>query len=1033
MKNFSRFFFAVTLIVLLAAGTMWGQTVVFPGNSLSGSFGAWGGTGHFYSPTFNVNAPGGVDITYYDIDVSQFTEGNVWSLKGVALPGVSKQPTMTSIDPQNNSVWCNILNMEVASGVDWKGNAISTLGPDGIVRTSDDTRHQGTQDWYRPMTGGKIDGPADGPYYNNESYITPNLRFPSAPARTASELNSYDFRLRILPTGANTYTYEMWFRKHIAASNIEGCAWCNCGVWNHAMNNCIGDAAWRKFSHGSTDVFPISNIDLSSVHVFMGLGNFQDPATHSLTWGRIEVTGTPTSIYTVNVTVKQSDGTTPINGVYLRFSQNNFNTFVTATTDINGVATKDLAAGTWKISASYQNTSTIQTMIVGTDPDPVFYTSDCRAQVYKHDGTALSGVRVLFSPTSGFGNYVSVNTDAGGLAKTELFPGTMYLKAIVSSTSNVQSVALTGDGKTSGQGSLVAFYTSEMQAQVNNHLSAGIAGVLVQFSPTSGFGNYVSVNTDGSGLAKTELFPGTCYIRANYRNGSATQSTVLAGNGMSGGAFSLVIFYTTGVTAVVKSCMTGNVVPGASFRFNPGTTESGTWVTGSAQELFAGTWYVAVDIYGNVRNAQTVSVPGNNTAAGQTLIVTFLTTRVTGGTGTFYMDPSPTGQYNYFRLGPFTSASVIELLPGSYYVKKNSTNGHYANGTIVGPYAISGCSFILPHQVTLKTSAGVGIPNVTVSYNNNGGGAWLNTTTDANGVATIPGGQNFVDLRNYNLGTTGWVNTGGADITFYTTAVTAEVRSCVTGNVVPGASFRFNPGTSEGGNWITGSPQELLAGTWYVAVDIYGNVRNAQTPTIPGNNTTAGQTLTVTFLTTQVTGSGAGTFYIDPSQTGQYDYYRLGPFTTASVIELLPGSYYFKNNSTTAHKSNGTIIGPFAISGCSMAGVGVPAPRIAEEQSELIPADLVPTEFGLAQNYPNPFNPSTTLRYALPVDATVTLEVYDILGEKVAQLVNGPVVAGYHDVVFDATNLPSGIYFYRMSAAANGNYFTRIEKMMLLK
>ncbi|MCX6243102.1 MAG: right-handed parallel beta-helix repeat-containing protein [Bacteroidetes bacterium] len=281
--------------LLLATTSVWAQSsIVFLGNTLSGSFGAWGGTGHFYSPTFNVNATGGIDITYYDIDVSQFTDGNVWSLEGVALPGVSASSFMTSIDPEKNSIWCNILNQNIASGVDWNGIALSTVGPDGIVMTSDDSRHQGTQDWYRDNTGGsKIDGPAAGPYYNNESWITPNPRHPSALAKTASELNSYDFRLRILPTGSGTYTYEMWFRMHNSAATVEGAYW----VYNIAMNN--SSNAWRKFTQNSdgtgNTVFPVTGLDLSSVYVFMGLGNFQDPATQTLTWGRIEVLGTPTA------------------------------------------------------------------------------------------------------------------------------------------------------------------------------------------------------------------------------------------------------------------------------------------------------------------------------------------------------------------------------------------------------------------------------------------------------------------------------------------------------------------------------------------------------------------------------------------------------------------------------------------------------------------------------------------------------------------------------------------------------------------
>ena len=291
MKTLGILVFMLLFLTNLAIS----DSYVFPGSSLSGSFGVWGGTGYFYSPTFNVNAAGGIDITYYDIDVSLFTEANIWSTKGVTEPGVSKQNTMTSIDPENNSVWCNILNMEIASGTDWDGHSISTLGPDGLLRTNDDTRHQGTQDWYRKSTGGKIDGPAAGPYYNNESYVTPNPRHPAAPTKTASELNSYDFRLRILPTGTNTYTYEMWFRMHNSAAQEEGAYW----VYNKAMNNSA--YAWRAFTantNGTGDtVFAISDIDLSSVHVYMGLGNFQDPASQSLTWGRIEVTGTLLSPY----------------------------------------------------------------------------------------------------------------------------------------------------------------------------------------------------------------------------------------------------------------------------------------------------------------------------------------------------------------------------------------------------------------------------------------------------------------------------------------------------------------------------------------------------------------------------------------------------------------------------------------------------------------------------------------------------------------------------------------------------------------
>jgi hypothetical protein len=72
--------------------------------------------------------------------------------------------------------------------------------------------------------------------------------------------------------------------------------------------------------------------------------------------------------------------------------------------------------------------------------------------------------------------------------------------------------------------------------------------------------------------------------------------------------------------------------------------------------------------------------------------------------------------------------------------------------------------------------------------------------------------------------------------------------------------------------------------------------------------------------------------------------------------------------------------------------------------------------FLLLQNYPNPFNPSTTIRYALPTRAHVTLTVWNTLGQQVATLVNEDVDPGNYDVKFDGSGLASGVYFYRLWA-----------------
>ncbi len=89
----------------------------------------------------------------------------------------------------------------------------------------------------------------------------------------------------------------------------------------------------------------------------------------------------------------------------------------------------------------------------------------------------------------------------------------------------------------------------------------------------------------------------------------------------------------------------------------------------------------------------------------------------------------------------------------------------------------------------------------------------------------------------------------------------------------------------------------------------------------------------------------------------------------------------------------------------------------------------VVNNFSLEQNYPNPFNPSTTIKYSLGKAGITTLKIYDVLGKEVATLVNEELQAGPHKVTFDASNLPSGVYVYKIQS---GEYINS-KKMLLLK
>jgi hypothetical protein len=106
------------------------------------------------------------------------------------------------------------------------------------------------------------------------------------------------------------------------------------------------------------------------------------------------------------------------------------------------------------------------------------------------------------------------------------------------------------------------------------------------------------------------------------------------------------------------------------------------------------------------------------------------------------------------------------------------------------------------------------------------------------------------------------------------------------------------------------------------------------------------------------------------------------------------------------------------------ASIAVPKDTI-----EIVTPTSIPLQYALDQNYPNPFNPSTTIKFQMPLKGFVTLRIYDIIGRKVATLVNGFKEAGPHDVKFDASNLPSGVYFYRITAGT----YAETKKLVLIK
>ena len=98
--------------------------------------------------------------------------------------------------------------------------------------------------------------------------------------------------------------------------------------------------------------------------------------------------------------------------------------------------------------------------------------------------------------------------------------------------------------------------------------------------------------------------------------------------------------------------------------------------------------------------------------------------------------------------------------------------------------------------------------------------------------------------------------------------------------------------------------------------------------------------------------------------------------------------------------------------------------------------ETIPNEFVLEQNYPNPFNPTTTIRYSILKQSLVSISIYDLLGREIKELVNENKSSGNYTISFDASELTSGIYFYRLQATPSGGQagdFVETKKMLLMK
>lgn len=206
----------------------------------------------------------------------------------------------------------------------------------------------------------------------------------------------------------------------------------------------------------------------------------------------------------------------------------------------------------------------------------------------------------------------------------------------------------------------------------------------------------------------------------------------------------------------------------------------------------------------------------------------------------------------------------------------------------------------------------------------------------------------------------------------------------------------------------TGTPSEVearLTKVWYFDI--------TETP-ISG--------LSVTFSLSDLGGSGnageAANYVLLKSSSENGTYSELSATVqvaedqiTFSGIEIVDGYYTLGSKSLSASPLGGLVVG------------------IDENE-------ILPETFSLKQNYPNPFNPSTKISFGLPVNAKVTLSIYNVLGQVVETLISKDMEAGHHEIVWNSTmnNISSGMYIYSIKAVGvNGKEFNQSQKMLLLK
>lgn len=406
-----------------------------------------------------------------------------------------------------------------------------------------------------------------------------------------------------------------------------------------------------------------------------------------------------------------------------------------------------------------------------------------------------------------------------------------------------------------------------------------------------------------------------------------------------------------------------------------------------------------------------------------------------------------------------------------------STGGITLNGTAL--QTVTGASGTWS-ALTVNNNAGVLLPGLSVTSLTltNGVVTESGTLTTANAITRTNGYINGV-LEHDFTGNGSYLfavgNTGYAPVTVNVTAGTGKASVNAHAGAPPGisnpadalarywsinavsgitADLIFNyPGTDVPG---TATEASWAAGNWdghsWVTTPLTGMNTTTHTGTLNGVSSftnsdwtlggpialpievsslnareVAGNTVTLDWAT--VTETNNLGFYVERRPQGSKTYAVISGLIAGAGTSLDQHSYSFVDQNVAA----GTYY--YRLRQIDQNGVSSYNPEIKIVVAGVLGVkDNQPFVFRLNQNYPNPFNPATKITFELPNQGSVTLSVYNAIGQKIASLVNNATMtAGRHEVNFDASKLSSGLYFYRITMNSGNNRYDDLKKMTFIK